>query len=117
MTRERAEVVVGYPISITTEANGWMIAFGIHPEYKYATIAHGRDLRTVLGRFVDENYSLISAEVRREQGYKCWQCGRITALEIDHIAMRAHGRSDLRSNLRAMCHECHRRRHGIKVVA
>ena len=53
--------------------------------------------------------------VMERDGYRCTSCGRANyevALEVDHIAPRAAGGSNRLENLRLLCVDCHRARHG-----
>ena len=67
----------------------------------------------VVKGLVDAIYRLRSERVRREQNYRCFCCGLLLPLEIDHIIPRGtiHGRDDRRTNLRALAVACHRKRH------
>lgn len=116
MTLARAESITGCTVNVTNEA-GWITVTGVNPDYGYTVIAEGKSLVTSLGMFVHLNYKQISAIVREEQEYRCLLCGRLVALEIDHINMRSHGRDDRRANLRALGTRfscgCHARRHGL----
>lgn len=53
------------------------------------------------------NYKAISEEIRRMQGHRCHNCGKLGPLEIHHILPRSKGRDDRIENLVGLCHECH----------
>lgn len=54
----------------------------------------------------------LRAQVLKRDNHLCQCCrraGRVTeAQEVDHIIAKAHGGSDLPSNLEAICRDCHR---------
>jgi 5-methylcytosine-specific restriction endonuclease McrA len=69
-------------------------------------------------RLIVQVYQINSEIVRRRQQYRCFECGRLAPLEIDHHPVsRARGQRDDRpSNLRGVCtgFGCgvHARKHG-----
>lgn len=51
-------------------------------------------------------------------GETCTVCGEWrTALEVDHIVPLKDGGTDADSNLRTLCHSCHKNRHEPERVA
>jgi len=72
-----------------------------------------RTLSRAIEVLVNSVYKIRSEQVRREQRRRCFSCLRLVPLEIDHIRARGslHGRDDRRYNLRALCTDCHGRRH------
>ena len=54
-------------------------------------------------------------EVFQRDGWRCVRCGRAGRLECDHIRpLRAGGSEDM-VNLRALCRDCHIKRHRPKL--
>lgn len=112
MSLTRAERISDCKISLSETRGG----------EEYIAIENGKEMARVpvlkpnhsiaLGRLVDIVYQCRSTQVRMEQKYRCFCCGRLGPLEIDHIKKRStFGRFDGRRNLRAMLPECHRSRH------
>lgn len=61
---------------------------------------------------VDECYRVRCQYIAKQQRFRCLECDSIRPLEFDHIQKRSQNRLDAVRNLRGLCSECHRRRHG-----
>lgn len=58
-------------------------------------------------------WSAITAEVKKRDGYKCVKCGRGDfeyRLQVDHIVEVSRGGSNSKHNLRTLCGPCHANR-------
>ena len=62
-------------------------------------------------------YRRIRREILERDGCRCVKCGKAGRLEVDHIEPREHGGSDDPENLRALCVDCHFKRHNPPTVA
>lgn len=65
------------------------------------------------------NWKRIQGIVGERQGWRCFQCGRITELQAHHVIFRSRWRRedgplDHESNVRMECQRCHQAEHGIK---
>jgi 5-methylcytosine-specific restriction endonuclease McrA len=58
-----------------------------------------------------ENWDEITAKVRARDGHKCGNCGSTTNLDVHHIVPKSRGGTNELSNLRTLCHDCHKKIH------
>ncbi len=80
-------------------------------EKPYACVTARGSPESVLKKLVEEVYRTRCMQVRADQGFRCYFCNGLKALECDHCKRRSAGVDHRRENLRAMCVEHHRRRH------
>lgn len=110
MTLAMATRILGYGVDVNTLKDGTIEA-SANWELGTETIS-GKNRPEVLGRLVDRIYRLRSREVMKRQGWRCWECGEVLPLQIDHRKPRSRGRDDRMDNLRALCATgCHDREH------
>ena len=65
------------------------------------------------------NWKRIQGIVGERQGWKCFQCSKITELQLHHVIFRSRwkrsdGPLDHEDNCRFFCQRCHGKEHGIK---
>ena len=113
MTATQASRITGLEIREIDGEYGRHVCYGAFEadgtEIARADSLHPKD---ALNRLVGILYQRTSYRVMHEQGFRCFSCGRLVPLQIDHIKKRSHGRDDTRLNLRAVGPECHELRHG-----
>ncbi|SBV38489.1 hypothetical protein BN7874_275 [Phage NCTB] len=74
---------------------------------------------TVINHYT-EDWSAISAQVKREDNYTCTRCGAShrpgdyndVVLTVDHIIPVSRGGKTIRSNLTTLCSDCHEKKLG-----
>lgn len=111
MTARQAERIMGLEV-IQERSSRLLIFIAIESDGNRVAAARTEKL------LVETVYALRRAEVFKEQDYLCKLCGGLKPLECDHIESRgAHGRNDRKENLRGLCVDCHRIRHGAKMGA
>lgn len=59
-----------------------------------------------------DNWSAISAAVKKRDGYKCRLCSCTEYLQVDHIIPVSKGGQTIMSNLWTLCDICHSKRPG-----
>jgi 5-methylcytosine-specific restriction endonuclease McrA len=112
MTLSKAESILGYGVDLEPpkgEGLPWVVACNWEQGTERVT---GNTRDRALELLVEWVYRLRCEAVRKRDGYRCTNCGRLGPTEIDHIIPRSRGRSDLMTNLRSICSDCHRRKHG-----
>ena len=66
-----------------------------------------------MSRTGKKRWRRLRLQVFHEVGWRCEKCGKTGALECDHIQpLRAGGEMWSRSNLQALCRDCHIRKTG-----
>ena len=59
----------------------------------------------------------LRAKLLEEHGHKCMECGKYNVgLSLHHILFKSRGGKSEIGNVKMLCHVCHSRSHGIKVV-
>ena len=91
--------------------------FGYPRSTNNLIIGKGRTTEAAIEDLVAKHYEWLRRTIYAEQDGRCNFCGdRMAVAELDHIELRSHGRSDIRSNCRLLCNRCHQLRHRPKAI-
>lgn len=121
LSRQHVERILGFAPEIT-EYIGLKVAYGYPVGYPRSTdnlvVGKGRTIEAALEDLIAKHWEWMRKTVYAEQGGCCNFCGDSLrdGMELDHIELRSHGRSDERSNLRGLDSSCHQRRHRPKAI-
>ena len=58
-------------------------------------------------RLSSSRWQPLRRAVLERDGYRCRECGRSGALEVDHVVRRHDGGSDALDNLQSLCRDHH----------
>ncbi|WP_449573269.1 HNH endonuclease [Methanospirillum sp.] len=61
-------------------------------------------------------WNVIRRQILQRDGYRCQICGEQKDLSVHHIIPLSMGGDSTTGNLRVLCHTCHQRVHGKRVV-
>jgi HNH endonuclease len=113
MTRLQAERIMGLGVTVSATFGRKVThyAMAMDGDMEIAR-AEGVTQSLALQALVGIIYKRRSAQVMREQGYRCAKCKAIKPLTIHHKKFRSHGRDDSVENLLALCRPCHGGEHG-----
>ena len=124
MTLAQAERIIGAPVSITEKTDMRLIfatayVKGYPQSAENLVVGKGRSVTSAVWDLCDKHYEWMRKTIYKEQNGRCNFCGgSLTGgMEMDHIEMRSHGRSDVRTNLRLLDSACHQRRHRPKAIS
>ena len=72
---------------------------------------HHRTDSDALVQLREMAYRRHAVIVFERQNWRCLECGRLAALQADHVKKRSQGRDDRVQNLEGKCCSCHQARH------
>jgi 5-methylcytosine-specific restriction endonuclease McrA len=61
-------------------------------------------------------WNVIRRQILQRDGYRCQICGQREDLSVHHIIPLSEGGDSTSGNLRVLCHTCHQKVHGKKLV-